>query len=277
MGVMLELDDYKADTREKDVQFFDKVAKRLKGMEENTNTYVAIPQTFNLSTLYQDSTGISTNWMVADSSGSKFYTVQSGFQAQFAHILLAPSTYKVVANEIFLSLNTTSIFNGDGGFFPPVASSSYSINYYISFRDLAQENGVTQINNFYGNLSGFCYPINISYNITTNKWAISEPLKVIKLSDTMPFRGVISGQNDFRNTDASNSNNKITEDDYQSLLTKKQILYFASGFASDERSALSAANRDHLDSYFTSTTASGFAIRVSVTFTYFGSLASFSI
>jgi hypothetical protein len=260
MGVMLEPTNYLADTRPDDIKFLDKVAKKIKSKEENTNSSVPIALSF-----------------------SKNIAIQQGYPYGFGNfdyptpvesdLFFGLSGKDLLRMSELPELNLSVVFKililSISGFQEhPTYTTPIYFNLFIA-------------NSIEPNPSGSLYKKIISLPLGNMTWnnatgfTWTDPSQTLNLKNYILNRTYISSAGLY---DFSSNNTQITRSQYLELVNSKSTGCLATIVY--DPTLLTNSEQDHFNDLFRNASSTSlsttFTILTSVIFTYIGSLASFT-
>lgn len=253
MGVMLDLNNYLADTRPEDIQFFDKVAKKLKSREETTNSTVPVTQIF-----------------------AKPMPINRGYNYSYGYV----STSSVHSTDLIFSVNGSNTIRMSqlpelnmvmscgiqriGGAFG--SEPNYSVPLYFT---LFASNDTITLDPL------LIYPLgNINWVLigTSYIWTTTNPSRNFNLKNYILNRPIaLNGRPDFSNNNSTNSNYQITKNQYENLVNNLTTSLYAN--ICYDSASMTTNQTNHFDSIWNT---GGFAMSLTLNFIMTGSLASFT-
>lgn len=260
MGVMLEPTNYLADTRPDDIKFLDKIAKKIKGKEETTNSSVPIVLPY-----------------------FNFLTIQRGVAYGFgnfdfpAFVINGSLFCNAVGRDIIRmselpELNLSLVFNlARVSALGPVSHSTYTVPIYFNMYiyNSIEPNPSGSINKKIISLSLG----NMTWdNMTAFTWV--NPSQTLNLKNYISDRRRIDGLYDF-----TSNNTQITRSQYLELVNSKSTLLNAT--LTYDPSQMTNSEQNHFNNAFHNLArdeqshGASFTVFTTAVFTYIGSLASF--
>lgn len=258
MGVMLEPTNYLADTRPDDIKFLDKVAKKIKSRDENTNSSVPIALSFSKNIAIQQ--GVPYGFGNFD-----FPTLVE------SDLFFGLSGKDLLRMSELPELNLTLVFNilimGIGLHLHPTYTTPIYFNLVI-------------LNSIDPNPSGSLYKKIISLPLGNMTWnnatgfTWTNPSQTLNLKNYILDRKIINGLYDF-----TSNNTQITRSQYLELVNSKSTSCVATIVY--DPTLLTNSQKNHFNHLFhnassTSSSVTAVTILTSAIFTYIGSLASFT-
>lgn len=242
------------------------------------NSPITVIQDFFVESVFFENSGVThIPLMFEQALNTKYYLPGTGVSQNT--IILAPIRYRMaLVRDIIMAFDVSLINVGSG--FPPVADSSYSINFYLSVSLLDIVDGLEV---FGAAEPLFSYPVQFNYDKNTDTWSVTNPNVDFYLADFISERLSVDVSGtlvpDFSNTVMNNSNTQITQNQFNDLRNTNNTLAGFLGVADDELAALSAGNNTHFEFYFNTSAVSGtvfLAPRVNCRLIYSGVAANFN-
>jgi len=264
---LLPENNYQMDTRNPTIKFLNKVADDVKDLKTNTGTNpvsFSLPFT-KLMPIFQTGVGGSLgNWQTY---APTFFDLYFGTGRCL-------ESYKLnLVNDITLSVVLgVSILNIPG------SVPDYSFPVYLNIFKTLQNGEITRSGSTFEPF--LIFPLGTIFWTTANGFSC-DLYKTFRLSDYIQTRNFDTtfGYYDFSNTNDTNSNDKITSDQYNKLITTQNTFTTNITFGD---SGLTPTQISHLNTNLGtgSGSPSGFgsyALNLSLIFTYFGLTANSSI
>jgi len=262
MGVMLEPTNYLADTRPDDIKFLDKVAKKIKSKEENTNSSVPIALSFSKNIAIQRA-GLGSNYgnfeYPSPVESDLFFGLSGKDLLRMSE--LPELNLSLVFNILILTISGLQSH--------PTYTTPIYFNLFIA-------------NSIEPNPSGSVYKKIISLPLGNMTWNDATGFTWTDPSQTLNLKNYILGRNYISSAgvyDFTSNNTQITRSQYLELVNSKSTGCVATIVY--DPTLLTNSEQNHFNHLFhnassTSSSVTTFTILTSVIFTYIGSLASFT-
>jgi hypothetical protein len=255
MAVGLDIENYKADTRSVGVKFLNNLSDKIRENEETTNSASTSNQCF-VKTIFPQ---FSTN---------------AGLGNVFPNAPIINDLYFHFTGRKIQKISElpelTLYYSIDIHQFDLFDAHTNSINVPVYFVLWALQPNVDPAGSIY--VPWICYPLgDILHNEIDNTYNFvgGNPSKAFNLKDCMVSRDYIDDKFDFSNTNDRNSNQKITREQYLTLVDNSTTNLISTVVF--DTTGLSVEDLTHLENAF----SLYFGFSVTLTFSMFGNLASF--